>query len=516
MIISETPRRQLVNKLVAWGHWFTLANIMIAIAISGVYLFSSRMPSTLPGILYLFANWFSHIGFITFFGFVILILPMCYLVPNSRFLRTYASLIAAIVLALLALDALIYTRYGMHVSLTSAEFIRSHANIAIAELTSRQWGFFIISFVAWLMLLLTIANAFWKRIKRLQKLKWGAPIGAAFTGLFVFSHATHIWADAELYHPIIQQDDMFPLSYPATAKTLMSKYGLLNMESYQQRKQLQLNVNKRDIAYPTEPLYCAIDVERKISLFWLIDNSAPNTGLMTEHALTALPRHYDLSLDKISGIKNILYGLPDLYHWQLRSHRPIIADLPAKLGLSVNLFSDNPDYLTGMKIPDSDQWDDFKRSYQSSNTGLFIGFINQAQLNDLMAKSGRVANHTLFVSQLLNNREVSTFTNFTLSDGRKMSSHADLAATTLYELGCHTEPHLHTTGQRLQTEKRAWLVTSQNDRVLILYQDLKIEVDSSGNFFIYNLDDTPNNSVELNTSLLAQAIKLLSRFASKQ
>ena len=90
--------------------------------------------------------------------------------------------------------------------------------------------------------------------------------------------------------------------------------------------------------------------------------------------------------------------------------------------------------------------------------------------------------HKIFVSQLKANQEVSTFTNFSIASTRKMSSHADLSATTLPELGCNAEPHLHTTGQRLQTEKRSWLVTSQNDRVLILHQELKIEVDSSGNF----------------------------------
>lgn len=521
MIISETPRRQLVSKLVAWGHWFTLANIVIAIAISGVYLFSSRMPSSLLGMMYLFSNWFSHIGFITFFGFVILILPLCYLLPNSRFLRSYASFTAAIALALLALDALIYTRYGMHLSFKSVEFIRSQANITVGELTGRQWGFFAVSFFAWLMLLLTLANAFWKRIERLRKLKWGVPIGATFTGLFVFSHATHIWADAQLYHPIVQQDDMFPLSYPATAKTLMSKYGLLNMENYQQRKALQLNVNKRDIAYPTEPLYCVIDTQRKISLFWLIDDSQPNPSLMANHGLTMLSQHYDLSLNQSSAVKNILYGLPDLYHWQLRSHRPIISDLPTKLGLPVQLYSEQAAFVDGLKIARNDNWSEFVKTYQTNDYGIFIGFVTQTQLNTLLAQtnlgqSNVVSHHKVFVSQLRANQAVETYTNFSLSETREMSSHADLAATTLFELGCNADPHLHTTGQRIQTEKRTWLVTSQNDRVLILHQGLRIEVDSSGNFYIYNLDGTPNNSVELNTSLLAQAIKLLSRFADKQ
>ncbi|MCY7294156.1 DUF3413 domain-containing protein [Alteromonas sp. a30] len=513
MIITETPRRQLVSKLVAWGHWFTSANIVIAIAISGVYLFSSRIPDTGLGLAYLFSNWFSHVGFLTFIAFIIFILPICYLVPNSRFLRGYGSFAAASALALLALDALLYTRYGLHLSFQSAEFIRSHANIAVAELSTRQWGFFILSFIGWLLLQLVIANALWKRIERLQKLKWGLPIGAAFTGMFVFSHATHIWADAELYHPVIQQDDMFPLSYPATAKTLMSKYGLLSIESYEQKKQLALNLNKRDVAYPTEPLYCVVDTQRKVALWFLSEGDAlPEIDKRLN--LLPLNQHFDLSLNQQGAVKSILYGLPDLYHWQLRNHLPIMADLPNKLGLPVHLYAENPALIDNIKGQKTETWESYFNAFQTQSSGLFIGFIGPDELEQLQ-KVSHSSNH-IFISQLNANSAVSAFSNFDIHDSYTLSHHEDIAATTLYELGCNVKDSLHSTGQKLQGANRHWLVTSQNDKVLILYQQLKIEVDSSGNFYIYNLDGSPNNAAELNTGLLSQAIKLLSRFSESE
>ena len=50
MILAESPRRQRVTKLVNWGHWFALANIVIAIIIASVYVVSSPAPGTpLPG-----------------------------------------------------------------------------------------------------------------------------------------------------------------------------------------------------------------------------------------------------------------------------------------------------------------------------------------------------------------------------------------------------------------------------------------------------------------------------------
>lgn len=512
MIITETPKRQLVSKLVAWGHWFTLANTIIAIAISGVYLFSSRIPDTGLGITYLFTNWFSHIGFLTFIAFIILILPLCYFVPNSRFIRGYGSFTAAVALAMLALDALLYTRYGLHLSFQSAEFIRSHANIAVAELSARQWGFFTLSFIGWLLLQLVIANALWKRIERLQKLKWGLPIGATFTGLFVFSHATHIWADAELYHPVIQQDDMFPLSYPATAKTLMSKYGLLNIDSYHQRKQLALNVNKRDIAYPTEPLYCVVNTKKKVALWFVTDEALP--ALNSSLALKPLPKHFDLSLNTQNAVRSILFGLPDLYHWQLRNHRPILTDLPKKLGVPVHLYAENASLIENIKGQSADSWDTFIKAYEAQTSGLFVGIVNQAQLAQLQPLVNN--KDRILISQLRANSPVQTISNFNIHPSYNLSHHEDIATTALSELGCDAEAKLHSTGQKLQSPNRHWLVTSQNDKVLILHQEMKIEVDTSGNFYIYNLDGTPNHSVELNTGLLGQAIKLLSRFSESE
>lgn len=512
MIITETPRRQLVSKLVAWGHWFTLANIVIAIAISGVYLFSSRIPDTGLGIAYLFTNWFSHIGFLTFIAFIILILPLCYFVPNSRFIRGYGSFTAAVALAMLALDALLYTRYGLHLSFQSAEFIRSHANIAVAELSPRQWGFFSLSFIGWLLLQLVIANAIWKRIERFQKLKWGLPIGATFTGLFVFSHATHIWADAELYHPVIQQDDMFPLSYPATAKTLMSKYGLLNIESYHQRKQLALNVNKRDIAYPTEPLYCVVNTKRKVAMWFVIDEPLPT--LNKSLTLTPLSQHFDLSLSQQNAVKSVLFGLPDLYHWQLRNHRPILTDLPRKLGVPVHLYAQDASLIQTIKGQKADTWESYITAFEKEETGLFVGFVSAQQLTQLQALADN--ENRILISQIRANSPVKTVTNFNIHPSYNLSHHEDLATTALLELGCDADAELHSTGQKLQSPNRHWLVTSQNDKVLILHQQMKIEVDTSGNFHIYNLDGTPNNTVELNTGLLSQAIKLLSGFSESE
>ena len=138
MILAESPRRQRVTKLVNWGHWFALANIIIAIVIASIFVFSSPMPGTGVGTVYLLTNWFGHIGFMTFFGFVIFILPLCYLVSNPRVIKATASVIAAVGLALLAFDALLFNRTGFHISVHAADLLKDEAQTQIGEFDWQQ------------------------------------------------------------------------------------------------------------------------------------------------------------------------------------------------------------------------------------------------------------------------------------------------------------------------------------------------------------------------------------------
>ncbi|MEP4299340.1 MAG: DUF3413 domain-containing protein, partial [Paraglaciecola sp.] len=271
MILAETPRRKLVTQLVTWGHWFALQNIVVAIIIAAIYILNSPAPITAIGNLYLFTNWISHIGFLTFFGFVILILPLCYLLSNAKTVKVISSIVAASGLALLAFDALLYNKFGVHLSIKSADLIRDEAQTVMSDFGWQQWSFLTLLFIVWFSFQLVVANALWQRVKRLQKRKLGLPISSFFVACFVISHGLHVWADAKLYQPIVKQDNMFPLSYPATAKTLMSRYSLLDIEDYQQRKALQFDQTINGINYPIAPVYCAVQNDQKVLLLGLVN-----------------------------------------------------------------------------------------------------------------------------------------------------------------------------------------------------------------------------------------------------
>ncbi|MDF2177694.1 DUF3413 domain-containing protein [Aliiglaciecola sp. CAU 1673] len=511
MILGETPRRQRVSKLVSWGHWFALANILIAIVIASIYVFNSSLPNSALGMAYLLSNWFSHIAFLTFLGFVLFVLPLCYILPNVNLVKGLSSVLAAVGLALLAFDALLYNKHGLHLSLGSADLIRNETKIFIASFSWQQWSFLGLLFVVWLSFQLMLANGLWKRIERFQKKRIGLPIVSFFVICFSASHGAHIWADANLYQPIVKQDDMFPLSYPATAKTLLSKYDLLDIQNYQRRKELQLESQFTSAVYPTAPVYCGIDNQANLVL--LVGTQDKRIGhLGSALDLHLKKAHFDIAGDQEDARFSILYGLPSLYRDVLSNQRPVPLDLTQKLGLPTMIYSAAP-LPEGVSTLQVD-WDTFAQVVPSTNPKLAIGFVDEEQMNLLLAGDLH-KNSTLLLTRMLPNKEVALLSNIDLTDGDVPSSHEDLLPTLMHFLGCQAPSENYSTGQSLLSSKRKWLVSNSNGKIVLIEGQTKTEVDSQGNYKLYDLPDGEESAKPLNMNRLSQGIKHLSRFAQQ-
>jgi membrane-anchored protein YejM (alkaline phosphatase superfamily) len=510
MILDETPRRKLVNQLVNWGHWFALLNIIIAVTIAAIYILNSPAPGTVMGTFYLFTNWVSHIGFLTFFGFVILILPLCYLVPNAKAVKVLSSVLAALGLALLAFDALLYNKYGVHLSLNSAELIRNETQTAIAQFGWQQWGFLLLLFVVWLSFQLIVANALWKRIDRLQNRKLGLPISIFFVSCFVASHAMHVWADANLYQPIVQQDNMFPLSYPATAKTLMARYSLLDIEDYQQRKALQFNQTIKGITYPAVPVYCSVNSNKKVLLLSLVKGELPNSVA----GLSKFEHHYLLQSSINNGITTVLYGLPELYHSALQNYPPLLLELPSSMGLSVSLYLNN---MSNQRLAAYQQdWQQFKQNVFNASSNLSVGFVQAGQFHELLTEDV-LAQYQVIVTNLVDQSALNNplLTNITIH--KSMASLEDIAPTALNLLGCTAQSKAYSTGDTLTHKSNLnYLVSTQGSKVLLLTNKQRIEIMKNGNVRVFDLKTGDEAFSQVDTNILSQGIKHLSRFSAKR
>ncbi|PTB88600.1 hypothetical protein C9927_03670 [Pseudidiomarina aestuarii] len=114
------------------------------------------------------------------------------------------------------------------------------------------------------------------------------------------------------YTPITKQDDLFPLSYPTTAKTLMNKHGLLDDQQAVTTDRLLREIDTLELTYPSAALLCAKQANVVDTLIVTMDVLDTNSVEQIT-GLQAMTWPVLGQLDATSGAFELRYGLPDLY-----------------------------------------------------------------------------------------------------------------------------------------------------------------------------------------------------------
>ncbi len=332
--------------LISWSHWFTFFNILAAIALSSYYLFSDEAPTTLFGQVYLVTTWVSHIAFLTFVGFVLVLFPLTLILPHTKFIRTTGSIIFTLGLLLLVLDAFIYSRLGYHLNASSSTQIIS----LIQDIAKDNRWFYTVSGALAIIILgfeFIVSNYAWKHLKQLQKTVFARFVILALVLSFFFSHLSHIWADANLDYDILRQDTVLPLSYPATAKTLLTKYGLFNIDDYIERKSSSLSFSDAIPHYPTlatESCPSAEESRPTNSVFLVLNEQQISVSQLNQFIRRAESSSLHLTNNIDTGVKddawfNLLYSLPSIYQQEILAQniKPLLFQRIAQQSLATSL-----------------------------------------------------------------------------------------------------------------------------------------------------------------------------------
>ena len=297
-------------KLLSWGHWFTFANILFALLVSSLYLISDPLPVTLSGKIFLLLNWLGHISFLTFLCFVLTIFPLSLIFPYPRHIRGMAAIIATFAMSLLALDAYVYFKLGYHLS--PQVFEQTVSLISHTLSSNPSLSIFIAGSTVFIILFfeLTASNFTWRHLSELRVKSFRRYISPVFIAAFVSSHLLHIWADANVNLDITKQDNVLPLSYPTTAKSLLARYELVNLDEYKEAQSVSFVSATVDYIAPKTTLSCSADFSPS-HIFVFNDNA------LLENYLNVQPMQSTDVLyqpkAKAESLFNNVYGLPSYY-----------------------------------------------------------------------------------------------------------------------------------------------------------------------------------------------------------
>lgn len=294
-----------VNRLLNWGHWFSLFNILLALLVTAMFWWSEPLPQTFLGWSYLLLNWLGHTAFICFMFFILTIFPLSLVFPYQRHIRGLAAALATLGLVVLIFDAYVYSQLGYHIG--SASFDQTIDLLRQQIVTNLRNFILIVTLVAALLFAfeLVVSNFCWKKVTRLGLSGVGKPASMLFFGSFMLSHLLHIYADAKLHWDITRQDNVLPFSYPATAKSLLARYQLVDLTKRAQRQADKLSLHN----LPTSSGELRCDLPTQPATLLLVSRTLDDAQrqFLRSEQLRLHDQHF-VPNNSTEALLNLLYG----------------------------------------------------------------------------------------------------------------------------------------------------------------------------------------------------------------
>ena len=336
-------------RLINWAHWFTFFNLILASLISLRYIAYAGLSDSILGITYQFTSLIGHFSFVVAMVFGILLFPMAFVVPYQRLYRFIAIALSTTGLTFLIVDTQIFRLYEFHLTPLIWQFLQRPEQVE--QIYSINLHYISIPIIFTIEFI--ISFFVWRKGRQIQAKAIGKPIAIILFTIFVISHLTYIWADAKQYRPVTQQKSLYPLSYPMTARTFLTKQGWLSDDKLQQRIVRQQDASSSQLNYPKQPLTYLDSA--------LINNNDNNIVLITIEALRAdllnsknMPyayslteqglnysQHFSGASNRSQGLFSLFYGLPNRY-WSditLNYIPPVLMGRLQEKGYEFGLFS---------------------------------------------------------------------------------------------------------------------------------------------------------------------------------
>lgn len=487
-----------VNRLLNWGHWFCFFNIILALAVTSVYWLSEPLPSSLLGQLYLPLNWIGHTAFLCFLFFILTIFPVSLIFPYQRHVRGLAAVLASCALIVLIFDAYVYAHLGYHIG--SASFEQA-IDLLRQQIVTNLRNFVLIVLAVGAILLalqLTLSNYCWKKVERLKQTRIGGVALTVFIGSFSLSHLIHIYADASLQYDVTRQDNVLPLSYPATAKTLLARYQLVDLN---RRAQLQLDkLNLPTSTGSSSELYC--EASRQGAPTVVIISALLNeqhSVVVQNLKLKALEQHF-APVQQSEALLNLIYSTFNTEQQQTLyslKHAPGWLNQTSAQGISISRLNNTElPQLPWLAIDNPAQFAIVFDNNPQQHINLYQQYANVLllQLN---------ASATQF--RLAPVRAWSNWAALHQLQPHSVTQHLDIVPTLLAQAGCND--HASWLGDNLQKPLSLPKLTISGDEIISFKKDKMLILRADGSFGVWSAGTLLPLNEKLDQPMLIDALK---------
>jgi len=511
MVTNRQRYREKVSQMISWGHWFALFNILMAMVVGSRYLFVADWPTTLVGRVYSYVSLVGHFSFLVFAGYLLILFPLTFIVMSQRLMRFLSAILATTGLTLLLIDSEVFTRFHLHLNPIVWELVINPDQSEMA----RDWQLMFISVPVILLIEMLFATWSWQKLRSLSRRRhFARPVAIFFFVSFIVTHVAYIWADANFYRPITMQRANLPLSYPMTARRLITVDGL-NYSRFEQQMPALSQFAAQNVNF-TQHMSSGNATDNGIfGLFYGI-SPAYMDGVLSARIpaalITALNQQgYQLGLFSSDGFNSSLYRQALLSDFSLPAAQSQSDEQTASRWINwLNQYAseDNRWFswvaLNGTTLPEDTQQKEFARRY-----GRAVSDVD-AQIQRILASlqsTGKLENTVVIVTAghgVPLGEERNSF-NWSRSHLQvplvvhwpgtpaqrvtKLTDHQDVMTTLMQRLlHVRTSANEYSQGEDLfaPTRKNNWVVSADALTMAITTPEQTVVLENSGNYKIYN------------------------------
>ena len=331
------------KTLLRWAAWFALANALVFGLVSLRYFGGSAPADTALAWIYLVSVYIGHHVLLTAVPMCLLATPLIVILPRRRLLTVAAVILFAGMIALMMLDSLLWSQSRFHVNA-----------LTIKILGWQSWVFTAVIFAIALFFESLLARSVWNWVLA-PKPRRGLLVSSFCALMIVVSQGIHAWADAAYYVPVTGLGQVLPVYKGVTAKSFLSKTGLVDVKESRERELARRvsqdldSASGRLLRYPLNPLQCEPD--KPLNLLLIVADSmrgdvvtpdlAPNINRFAADRGIDFRNHFSGGNSSRMGMFSLFYGLPPGYWASFSSlQRPtVLVEEMQRQNYQLGLFS---------------------------------------------------------------------------------------------------------------------------------------------------------------------------------
>jgi uncharacterized protein len=348
MVPSHEPSTR--NLLLRWSGWLLLSTLALQLVIAARYFGVTDFDQGPGSLMFRAAMLVAHFTVVSAVVLAVVLVLALLRAPVWLVAPLGTALSIATLFALL-IDTQVYQLYRFHINAGVLNLLLGGAAQETFDFSGSMYFqaaaiavaiVLVQSVTAWFSWRYVLHNPASRRVAR--------TVTVALLGVVVIFHAVHIWADATANEPLLEQTDVLPLKYAATAKRSLRALGF-HVRS--QPVAIPSGGDDRgDLVYPLYPLTCQQSGTPPNIIVILIDSwrrdalnaqVTPNLDEFARSAVRFTDHHSGGNATRI-GVFSLFYAIPGTYWHRMLAERrgPVFITQLLQRGYDVRAFRSAP------------------------------------------------------------------------------------------------------------------------------------------------------------------------------